>query len=48
MKMLKLMKIFPKKIKKKNIRLSALFFHTDTGAIQFALKCSRLNYAVSG
>ena len=44
MKMLKLMKIFQKN-KKKPINYRS-FFDTDTGAIQFALKCSKINYAV--
>ena len=44
MKMLKLMKIF-QKTKKKNIDYRS-FFDTDTGAIQYALKCSKINYAV--
>ena len=46
MKMFKLMKILKKKNKKTlNYRT---FFYTDIGAIQFSLKCSKINYAVFG
>ena len=46
MKMLKSMKI-SQKLKKKIISYRS-FFYIDTGAIQFVLKCSKINYAVFG